>query len=215
MRIFIGISGASGVVLGFKLLGILSQKAEVFAVISSGAKLALELENGIKADDFIKFCFQNGSTFKGFKSDKKPIKNIKNFIKTDDINYQNITFFDDKNLGASISSGSFGIDKSIISPCSINTLAKISNGISDTLITRAAAVALKEQKRLILGVREMPFSAISLRQMSDLASLGVAIAPPVFGFYSKAKSIEQMSDFIVGKWLDLLEIEHKIYKKWE
>lgn len=129
-------------------------------------------------------------------------------------NFKNIDFFDDSDLSAPLASGSFGIKQTIITPCSINTLAKIHSGISDTLITRAAAVALKERQKLILGVREMPFSTISLRQMADLSSLGVVIAPPVIASYSGINSPRDIENFIIGKWLDCLEIQHNIYKRW-
>ena len=129
--------------------------------------------------------------------------------------FKSVTFFDDDDLSASIASGSFGIEKTIIAPCSVNSLAKIANGICDTLITRAAAVALKEQKKLILGVREMPFSPISLKQMSDLASFGVIIAPPVVANYADCKNLDDMKKFIIGKWLDTLCVENEIYKRWK
>ncbi len=121
---------------------------------------------------------------------------------------------DDSDLTAAPSSGSFGIDATIVVPCSINTLAKIHAGFADTLITRAAAVALKERKRLILGVREMPFSTLALEHAAKLSALGAVIAPPVLGYYSGQNSLEDMENFIIGKWLDLLGLEHQIYKRW-
>jgi len=121
---------------------------------------------------------------------------------------------DDSDLTAAPSSGSFGIDATIVVPCSINTLAKIHAGFADMLITRAAAVALKERKRLILGVREMPFSTLALEHAAKLSALGAVIAPPVLGYYSGQNSLEDMENFIIGKWLDLLELEHQIYKRW-
>lgn len=127
---------------------------------------------------------------------------------------KNAKIYDDGNISAPPASGSFGIEASIIAPCSINTLAKIHAGLADTLITRAAAVALKERKKLILGVREMPFSTTSLEQMAKLSSLGVIIAPPVLGYYADIKSVRDMENFIIGKWLDLLEIKNEIYKRW-
>ena len=121
---------------------------------------------------------------------------------------------DDSDLAAAPSSGSFGIDATIVAPCSINTLAKIHAGFADTLITRAAAVALKERKRLVLGVREMPFSTLALEHAAKLSALGAVIAPPVLGYYSSQNSLWDMENFIIGKWLDLLGLEHQIYKRW-
>lgn len=121
----------------------------------------------------------------------------------------------DENIAASIASGSFGVDAMIIAPCSMNTLAKIACGISDNLVTRCASVVIKEQKKLILAPREMPFSAIALENMHKLASLGVIIAPPVMAYYSEQQTLEEMEDFIIGKWFDLLGIENTLYKRWE
>ncbi|MDA3079972.1 MULTISPECIES: UbiX family flavin prenyltransferase [unclassified Campylobacter] len=136
-------------------------------------------------------------------------------IKFNQNEFKNVIFFDNDDISASVASGSFGIEKTIIAPCSVNSLAKIANGICDTLITRAAAVALKEQKKLILGVREMPFSPISLRQMSELSNLGVIIAPPVVANYANCENLGNLKNFIIGKWLDLLNIENEIYKRWK
>ncbi len=128
---------------------------------------------------------------------------------------QNITLHDNDNIAASIASGSFGVDAMIIAPCSMNTLAKIACGISDNLITRCASVMIKEQKKLILAPREMPFSAIALENMHKLASLGIIIAPPVMAYYSEQQTLDEMENFIIGKWLDLLGIENNLYKRWE
>ncbi len=127
----------------------------------------------------------------------------------------NVQVHKNKNIAASIASGSFGVDAMIIAPCSMNTLAKIACGISDNLITRCASVMIKEQKKLILAPREMPFSAIALENMHKLATLGVIIAPPVLAYYSKQQTLEEMEDFIIGKWFDLLDIENNLYKRWE
>ncbi len=128
---------------------------------------------------------------------------------------KNVTTHNNEDISASIASGSFGVDAMIIAPCSMNTLAKIACGISDNLVTRCASVMIKEQKKLILAPREMPFSAIALENMHKLAALGIIIAPPVMAYYSQQQTLDEMENFIIGKWFDLLEIENNLYKRWE
>lgn len=118
-------------------------------------------------------------------------------------------------ISASIASGSFGVDVMIIAPCSMNTLAKIACGIADNLVTRCASVMIKEQKKLILAPREMPFSAIALENMHKLATLGIIIAPPVMAYYSEQQTLSEMENFMIGKWFDLLGIENNLYKRWQ
>ena len=125
-----------------------------------------------------------------------------------------ITLHQSNNIAASISSGSFRVDATAIIPCSMNTLAKIACGISDNLSTRVAAVAIKEQKKLLVVPRELPFSAIALENMLKLSRLGVIIAPPVIGYYSESSSLNDMEKFIIGKWYDLLGIENDLYTRW-
>ena len=122
--------------------------------------------------------------------------------------------YNNADIGASIASGSYGADIMMITPCSMNTLAKIACGIADDLITRAASVMIKENKKLLLAPREMPFSAIALENMLKLSRLGVIIAPPVAAYYAETKSIEEMENFFIGKWFDLLDIQHDLYKRW-
>ncbi len=126
-----------------------------------------------------------------------------------------VTVHENNNIGASVASGSFGTDAMIIAPCSMNTLAKIACGISDNLVTRCAAVIIKEKKKLILAPREMPFSAIALENMQKLASLGIIIAPPVMAYYSEQQTLDEMENFVIGKWFDLLGIQNNLYKRWE
>ena len=123
--------------------------------------------------------------------------------------------FENKEIWQGPASGSFGIDVMMIVPCSMNTLAKISVGISDNLTTRAASVIIKERKKLLIAPRELPFSPIALENMHKLSLLNVIIAPPVMGYYSNQKSLEDMENFIIGKWFDLVGIKHNLYKRWE
>ena len=130
-------------------------------------------------------------------------------------NKNKIVFHQNRNIAASIASGSFQVDITVVIPCSMNTLAKIACGIADNLVTRVAAVALKEQKKLLLAPREMPFSPIALENMLKLSKLNVIIAPPVMGYYSESNSMEEMERFIIGKWYDVLGIENNLYKRWQ
>ena len=130
-------------------------------------------------------------------------------------NSKKLTIHSNSNIASSISSGSFRVDATAIIPCSMNSLAKIACGIADNLVTRVASVAIKEQKKLLLAPREMPFSAIALENMQKLAKLNVIIAPPIIGYYSTSNSVEDMERFIIGKWYDILGIENSLYKRWE
>ena len=89
-----------------------------------------------------------------------------------------------------------------------------SNGYDETLVARAAGVTIKEMRKLILVTRETPLSAIHLENMLKLARLGVVMMPPVPGFYTKPKSIDEIVDFAVGKCLDIFDIDHGLYKRW-
>ncbi len=127
---------------------------------------------------------------------------------------ENIFFNDD--IAAAPASGSFAIDTTFIVPCSMNTLAKIANGIADNLITRSAAVAIKEQKKLILAPRELPFSQIDLENMLKLSKINnVFIAPPIIAYYNKPKTINDMEMFLIGKWFDMARIENELFERWK
>jgi 4-hydroxy-3-polyprenylbenzoate decarboxylase len=127
---------------------------------------------------------------------------------------EHLTLLENDNIAAPVASGSFQCDAMIIVPTSMNTLAKIACGISDNLTTRAASVQIKEQRKLLLAPREMPFSPIALENMLKLSRIGVIIAPPIPGYYAQVQTLEEMENFIIGKWFDLLGIEHKLFKRW-
>jgi 4-hydroxy-3-polyprenylbenzoate decarboxylase len=122
--------------------------------------------------------------------------------------------YDDADLFSPTSSGSYRFDAMIICPCSESTIAKIACGIADTLITRTAAVALKERRRLVLVPRETPLNAIMLENELKLARLQVTILPASPAFYPRPASVDEMIDFVVGKVLDALGIENELYKRW-
>ncbi|MDX9967134.1 MAG: UbiX family flavin prenyltransferase [Sulfuricurvum sp.] len=128
---------------------------------------------------------------------------------------ENLTLHRNDEIWASIASGSYGADAMLITPCSMNTLAKIACGIADNLITRAAAVMIKERRTLILAPREIPFSPIALENMHKLSMMGVIIAPPVLAYYGEQNTLEEMENFMIGKWFDLLGIDNNLYKRWD
>jgi 4-hydroxy-3-polyprenylbenzoate decarboxylase len=118
-------------------------------------------------------------------------------------------------IGACISSGSFRMDGMIIAPCSMKTLAGIANGYEDNLMIRAASVIMKEQKKLVLMVRETPLHAIALENMLRLSRAGVIISPPVPAFYNKPKTIDQLVDHSLSRVLDLFDIDTSLIKRWD
>ena len=111
---------------------------------------------------------------------------------------------------APVASGSNAPGAMVVCPCSTGTLSAIAAGASDNLIERAADVALKEQRKLILVVREMPLSPIHLESMLKLARLGVLVMPASPGFYHRPKQVEDLVDFVVARVLDHLSVEHRL-----
>lgn len=117
-------------------------------------------------------------------------------------------------LAAPSASGSHRFSALVIVPCSGTTVAKVAAGIADNLVTRAAAVALKERRTLILVPRETPLSAIALENLHKLAQLGVVVLPASPGFYGKPRSVKDLVDFVVARILDHLGIEHDLGPRW-
>jgi len=122
---------------------------------------------------------------------------------------------DDSDLAAAPASGSHPMDAVIVCPCSQSTMAKMAAGIADTLLTRAASVALKEGRRLIAVPRETPVSAIMLENELRLVRAGATVLPASPGFYHGPRSVDDMVDFVVGKILDQLGQRHDLFRRWE
>ncbi|MFQ5711184.1 MAG: UbiX family flavin prenyltransferase [Candidatus Geothermarchaeales archaeon] len=183
MNLVVGMTGATGVVLGIRLLEVLSKHPEVqtHLVMSKWAKKMVEMEGDVS------------------------LGRVRGLAKH---------WYDNEDLMAPITSGTFPTGGMVIIPCSTNTLAAVANGLSNDLITRAASVTLKEGRRLVLVVRETPLSAIHLRNMLRIARAGATVLPPVLTFYYKPKTIDDIVDHIVGRVLEVFEIEHDLYPRW-
>jgi len=120
-----------------------------------------------------------------------------------------------RDFAAPIASGSHIFDAMVIIPCSMGTLSAVACGSSDTLITRAADVCLKEKRRLIMVPRETPLSLVQIRNMADAAEAGAIILPACPAFYSRPESLNDLVDVLVGRVLDLLGVENDLYRRWK
>ncbi|MGI0091848.1 MAG: UbiX family flavin prenyltransferase [Nitrososphaerales archaeon] len=182
-RIVVGISGASGVIYGIRLLEVLKQmRVESHLVMSPAAKMTVVAETRYSVDAVEKLAFK---TYK----------------------------FGD--IAAAISSGSFETDGMVLIPCSMHTLGALASGVADNLLTRAAEVTMKERRSLIVVPRETPLSLIHIENMARVSRAGGVIVPAMPAFYFKPKNLEDIIDHLVGKVLDLLKLEHSLFKRWE
>ncbi|MCI7024168.1 MAG: UbiX family flavin prenyltransferase [Campylobacter sp.] len=215
MRIIVGISGASSVHLGIRVANeILAAGHEVCAIISDGARVTFKSE---KAWEYLSNSRIPNENLGNSRISSQNLGNSRipneNFLQIEE-------FLDEKidiqsNMSGAAASGSSGYEAMIIAPCSSNTLAKVAAGICDNLLLRAAAVMLKEQRKLVIAPREMPFSPLSIKHMSELSGLGVMFALPMIAHYSKPKSLNDAENFIIGKWLDCLNIKNNLFKRWK
>ena len=178
----VGISGASGVIYGVRLLELLRLiPVETHLVMTRTAEVTLAHETSFKVSDVHALAGK-------------------------------VHRIDD--LAAAISSGSFRTRGMIVAPCSMRSLGEIANGLSSNLLTRAADVALKERRRLVLLPRETPLHAIHLRNMMRLAEAGAVIAPPVPAFYNRPQTLGDVIDHTLGRVLDLFDLDTGAVKRW-
>lgn len=125
-----------------------------------------------------------------------------------------VTVFDDNDRGAAPASGSARSSGMVVCPCSMGTVSAIAHGTSRSLVERAADVALKERRKLILVPRETPLSLIHLENLTQVTRAGATVIPAAPGFYHKPQRIEDLVDFIVARVLDHLDVEHTLGKRW-
>ena len=181
-RLIVGISGASGIIYGVRILQVLQHSdIETHLVMSDSARmtLATELDMSVKEVEALASEVHNA-----------------------------------KNIGATISSGSFKTMGMVVAPCSIKSLSEIAYGMTSGLLSRAADVVLKERRRLVLLIRETPLHSGHLRTMLQASENGAILMPPVPALYARPQSIDDMVNHTVGRCLDLFDIETDLVKRW-
>jgi len=183
-RIVVGVSGASGVVYGIRLLELLraAPGVETHLVLSDPAKRTI-----VEETDWVVKDVEALATYR----------------------------YDNKDIGASIASGSFKTDGMVIAPCSVKEAASVAHCLADNLMTRAADVTLKEGRPLILLVRETPLHVGHLRMLTQLAEMGAVILPPMPAFYHRPKQIEDLVDHTLARVLNRLQIPQTLVGEWQ
>ena len=183
MRLIVGMSGASGVIYGVRLLEVLKAESnvETHLVMSDSARMNINLETDWSAKDVLALADQ---------------------------------VYSNRDIAASIASGSFGTDGMIVAPCAIKTLSAITNSYADSLIVRAADVVLKECRRLVLVPRETPLHTGHCELLYRASQLGAIIAPPMPAHYIKPQSVDDLINHHVGRILDLFSIDCGFVKRW-
>lgn len=193
-RLIVGITGASAVVYGVRLLEVLAKREdmEIHLTISSSGARALWEELKIEVD------------INDFK--------LQSLIGMDT---EQIIYHHESDIGASIASGSFRTEGMIVVPCSMGTVASIAAGISRNLIQRASDVCIKERRKLVIVPRETPLSSIHLENMLKLSRVGVCVLPAMPGFYHFPKSVDDQINFVVTKILDQFGIDSGLTQRWK
>ena len=193
MRVFLGITGASGAPYAARLLEALAEAGCEIGVCASRAGIevvATELYRNphLSSDETLARFLEHGGGA--------------------------ATLYHDQDWSSPYASGSAKVDAYVICPCSMGTLGTLASGAMQNLIHRAASVAIKEERRLILMPRETPLSAIHLRNMLTLREAGATILFLAPGFYHGAETVDDLVDFVVGRALDQLGLEHALTRRW-
>lgn len=191
MRILLAITGASGSIYGLRLLEELLRGGHGVTLVASQSGLEVcRYETGVELDDA------------GALKMRWSLPDAGLTIRSAD------------DLWAPEASGSAAPDAMVIAPCSMGTVGRIAAGISGNLIERAADVMLKEHRPLLLLPRETPFSTIHLENLLKLSRCGARIIPAMPAFYHRPESVSELVDFVVGKLLDQLGMEHQLFSRW-
>lgn len=191
-KVFVGVTGASGTIYGIRLSQVLLELGiSVYLSFSKAAKLVASEELNLDLNNFF-------SDLKSKYFSKKAPE-----------------ILECTSLNTAPASGSSGISAVFVAPCSVSSLAHIAYGTSRNLIHRAADVALKERKKLVLVLRETPLSLVHIRAMLQVSEAGAIVLPASPAFYTRPKTVEEMVDFVVGKALDVAGIENDLYKRYK
>ncbi|MDH7554954.1 MAG: UbiX family flavin prenyltransferase [Spirochaetota bacterium] len=192
--IIVCITGASGAILGIRLIEELLQcNKEVTCIVSQSAWQVINYE---------------------LQTDAKTIKAILKNRNVQNNLLENLKEYSPDDFFAPVASGSFPFDAAVVIPASMKTVAAIAHGYADNLIHRVCDIALKEKRTLIVVPRETPMSAIHLHNLYMIALNGTSVVMPLPAFYNFPKTIDDVINFVVGRVLDLLHIEHTLYKRW-
>lgn len=199
MRFFLGITGASGAVYGARAMQALLQAGCDVGVCASDAALQV-------------------AGHELFGMGPRPAAGDEEitarFLDRYATGPGTVEMVDPRDLTSRYASGSSRLDGMLVAPCSMSTLAVIAGGSGQNLIHRAADVALKERRRLVLMVRETPLSAVHLENMLTATRAGAVVLPAMPGFYNLPSSIDELVDFVVGRALDQLGVEHALLRRW-
>ncbi|WNG23028.1 UbiX family flavin prenyltransferase [Cystobacter fuscus] len=188
-RVVVGITGASGAIYAKRVVELLTEAGVHVHVAASGlGRRLLHDELGMESFDANALSGGRGHL---------------------------VTLYPSNDMGATIASGSFLHDGMIVVPCSSNTMAAISSGVTSTLVHRVASVTLKERRRLVIAHRETPLSHIDILNMQRLSEAGAVIVPLAPGFYMMPKTISDLVDFMAGRLLDLIGVPHTLNTRWD
>ena len=194
-KIVVGITGASGSIYGLRLVEeLLRAGKQVALLLTNAGRQVLAYETGLHLTEAITQCTQQLREY---------------FQVGDQLQYYALNDF-----FAPIASGSNAPEAVVICPCSMGTAGRIAAGLSDNLLERVADVVLKEHKKLLLVPRETPFNQIHLENLLRLSQAGAQILPAMPGFYQQPQSVEDLVNFVVGKVLDNLGVEHQLFQRW-
>lgn len=194
-NIVVGITGASGSIYAIRLIEeLLRADKQVTVLLTNAGRQVTEFEIELTLAEEPQLCLQQLRDHFGAET--------------------NLSYYALNNFFAPVASGSSAPDAVVICPCSMGTLGRIAAGLSDNLLERVADVALKEQKKLLLVPRETPLNQIHLENLLRVSKAGAQILPAMPGFYQKPETVADIVNFVVGKILDNLNIEHQLLSRW-